>query len=450
LINAVEKEVATFMKGVVQRNPREKEFQQAVNEFALTVMPWYLAHDEYRKEKVLDRLTEPDRVISFRITWEDDAGEVQINRGWRVQFNNNLGPYKGGLRFHSTVSPSVLKFLAFEQVFKNALTGLAMGGAKGGANFNPRGRSDREVMRFCYAMMTELHRHIGEDIDVPAGDIGVGSREISYLFGKYKQLQNRWAGAITGKRGELGGSLIRKEATGYGCIYFCEHALGHQGQTILGKQIAISGSGNVALYAAEKALDRGAQVVTLSDSNGTVFFKDGLRREQLEIIKSHKEEKRDRFSHFIRKLEDAEYHAGKTPWSFPTDIAMPCATQNEIGLKDVKTLLTGGVIAICEGANMPLTAEAIACVSESGMMYMPGKAANAGGVSVSGLEQSQNSMRVKWSKDEVDQKLQVIMREIHAKCVECGSQNGDVDYLVGANIAGLSKVAYSVHAFGIL
>jgi len=447
---AVETELNQFMRGVRERNPYEKEFQQAVYEFAETVMPWYLDHDKYRSQKVLERLTEPDRIISFRVTWEADNGDVMMNRGWRVQFNNNLGPYKGGLRFHASVNRSVLKFLGFEQVFKNALTGLPMGGAKGGANFNPRGRSEAEVMRFCHAMMTELQYYIGEDVDVPAGDIGVGPREIGFLFGKYNQLQNRWSGALTGKPSDLGGSLIRKEATGYGCIYFCEHALNHQGKTLLGKSVAISGSGNVAIYAAEQALEQGARVVTLSDSNGTFYFPQGIDRDQLPLIKSRKEENRERLSKIVGSLKGAEYHSRRKPWGFPADIVIPCATQNELNQREAKALVRNGTMAVCEGANMPATYDARAFLQASNVLFLPGKAANAGGVAVSGLEQSQNSMRVSWSREEVNDKLHGIMRDIHSKCVEHGTVNEEVDYVVGANVAGLSTIAQSISAFGIL
>ena len=446
----VEKEIERIMEGVRDRNPGETEFLQAVEELVESVMPWYLDHGEYRRAKVLERLAEPDRIISFRITWETDDGEVQVNRGWRVQFNNNLGPYKGGLRFHPTVNASVLKFLGFEQVFKNSLTGLPMGGGKGGANFNPRGRSDREIMRFCQAMMSELQHYIGEDVDVPAGDIGVGSREIGYLFGKYNHLQKRWSGAMTGKRSDIGGSLMRKEATGYGCIYLCEHALKEHDSSLLGKKVAISGSGNVALYAAERAIEEGAKVVTLSDSEGMVHFADGLKKEQLESIKAYKEEKRDRFSEFAAELEGAEYHEGKKPWVVECDVALPCATQNELDVEDAKQLVKNGVTLVGEGANMPSTKDAIDCFQGSDVIFLPGKAANAGGVAVSGLEQSQNSMRVSWSRDEVDQKLQAIMKDIHKKCVDYGSENGSVDYVVGANVAGVSKVAASVLAYGVI
>lgn len=447
---AINKEIDQFLAGVRERNPGESEFHQAVDEFVTTVMPWYMDHPNYRQVSLLERMTEPDRIISFRVTWEADDGHVHTNRAWRVQFNNNLGPYKGGLRFHPTVNQSVLKFLGFEQIFKNALTGLPMGGAKGGANFNPKGRSDREIMRFCHALMSELHRYIGEDVDVPAGDIGVGSREIGFLFGKYNQMENRWAGAITGKSIEYGGSLIRKEATGYGCIYFCEHMLNHHDHTLLGKSIAISGSGNVAIYAAEKALDQGAKVISLSDSGGTLHFTQGLNREQLEFVKVVKEQQHGRCAEVAQEYDNVEFHADKNPWSLTCDVAIPCATQNELDIKDARALSKNGTIAICEGANMPLTSKALDFVRDTPIIYAPGKATNAGGVAVSGLEQSQNSVRISWSRDEVDTRLQAIMKSIHSQCIEYGTQNEKVDYLRGANIAGASKVAKATFAYGIL
>ncbi len=448
--SGAKKEVTRFMKGLKERNPGETEFHQAVEEFVSSIMVWYLGHDDYRQVSLLERLTEPDRIISFRVAWEADDGAVHVDRAWRVQFNNDLGPYKGGLRLHPTVNQSVLKFLGFEQVFKNALTGLPMGGAKGGSSFNPRGRSSREIMRFCHAMMTELQRYIGEDIDVPAGDIGVGTREISYLFGKYNQLQNRWSGAVTGKSSEFGGSLIRKEATGYGCIYFCEHMLEQHGHTILGKRIAISGSGNVAIYAAEKAIDRGAQVISLSDSDGSLHFPKGVSREQLQFAKTLKEERHGRCAEVAAAYDGVEFHQGKRPWAFPCDIAMPCATQNEIDLRDARQLTAHPVIAVCEGANMPVKPDAVEHLRRAGVLYAPGKAANAGGVSVSGLEQSQNAMHISWTREEVDSRLQAIMRDIHTLCVERGSTNGNVDYPAGANIAGMSKVAKAMFAYGVL
>lgn len=435
------------MQGLKKRNPHETEFQQAVHEVALSVMPWYLQHDEFRKAQILERVTEPDRIITFRVTWMTDEGEIRANRAWRVQFNNSLGPYKGGLRFHPSVTQSVLKFLGFEQIFKNSLTGLPMGGAKGGSNFNPKDKSQNEVMRFCQSMMIELHRHIGEDIDVPAGDIGVGGREISYLFGQYMRLENRWSGVLTGKGLSFGGSAVRKEATGWGCVYFCESMLQQHNESIEGKKVAVSGSGNVALYAAQKLIHKGAKVVTLSDSKGFIHIKDGLTEEQWEEIRTLKEKQRGRLSEF--KGSGIEYHKGERPWSIACDIAMPCATQNELEEAGAKTLVKNGVIAVCEGANMPTTFQAISTFREHGVLHAPGKASNAGGVAVSGLEQSQNAMRISWSPEEVDQRLRDIMKNIHRRCVEEGTtENGRVDYIDGSNIGGFKKVAEAMLAYG--
>ena len=438
------------MGGLRKRNPHEKEFHQAVEEVATSVMPWYLDHEDYRQAQILERITEPDRIVTFRVSWETDDGEIRANRAWRVQFNHALGPYKGGLRFHPSVTQSVLKFLGFEQIFKNSLTGLPMGGAKGGSNFNPKGKSPREVMRFCQSMMTELHRHIGEDVDVPAGDIGVGSREISYLFGQYMRLENRWSGVLTGKGCSFGGSAVRTEATGYGCVYFCEHMLNQHSEPIEGKTIAISGSGNVAIYAAEKAIEKQAKVVTLSDSSGFVHIKDGLTPQQLHYVQDLKENRRGRISQFAKEFGDVVFHAGARPWGIPCDIAMPCATQNEMDAKDAKTLIDGGVIAVCEGANMPLTADAAHLLEKNNVLHAPGKASNAGGVAVSGLEQSQNAMRISWTRDEVDQRLKSIISEIHARCVEHGHHAGRVNYVNGANIAGFKKVADAMLAYGVV
>jgi glutamate dehydrogenase (NADP+) len=438
------------MIGLRKRNPYQKEFQQAVEEVVESVLPWYLDHPKYHKSQILERLTEPDRVISFRVTWETDTGEVRANRAWRVQFNNALGPYKGGLRFHPSVTESVLKFLGFEQIFKNSLTGLPMGGAKGGSNFNPKGKTDAEVMRFCHAMMLELQRYIGEDIDVPAGDIGVGSREISFLFGKYVALQGRWTGVLTGKGPAFGGSAVRKEATGYGAVYFCEDLLVHHGDGLDGKRIAISGAGNVALYAAQKALERGATVLTLSDSGGTLHFADGLRREQLDAVIRLKEHDRGRLAEIEDSLTGAVFHPGSRPWVIPCDIAMPCATQNELDLEDARHLVDNGVRAVVEGANMPTTRDAAHFFRQTGVLHAPGKASNAGGVAVSGLEQSQNALRISWSREEVDGRLQEIMRNIHRQCVAYGGRGDQVDYVTGANIAGFAKVAEALHAYGIV
>jgi glutamate dehydrogenase (NADP+) len=443
---AERKELKIFMSGLKKRNPHETEFHQAVHEVAASVMPWYLQNDEYRKAQILERVTEPDRIIIFRVTWETDTGEIRANRAYRVQFNHSLGPYKGGLRFHPSVTQSVLKFLGFEQIFKNSLTGLPMGGAKGGSNFNPKGKSDAEVMRFCQSMMTELHRHIGEDIDVPAGDIGVGSREISYLFGQYMRLENRWSGVLTGKGQSFGGSAVRTEATGWGCVYFCDHMLHHHDYELAGKRTAISGSGNVALYGAQKLIEKGAKVVTLSDSKGFIHIKDGLNEEQWEEIRELKEGQRGRLAEY--KSTGVEYHAGKNPWGVECEIAMPCATQNELDGDDAKQLADNGVIAVVEGANMPTTLEAIDLFRERGVLHAPGKASNAGGVAVSGLEQSQNAMRISWDRDEVDQRLQNIMKDIHKRCVEEGGNGDHIDYIDGSNIAGFKKVASAMLAYG--
>lgn len=443
---AERKELKIFMSGLKKRNPHETEFHQAVHEVAASVMPWYLQNDEYRKAQILERVTEPDRIIIFRVTWETDTGEIRANRAYRVQFNHSLGPYKGGLRFHPSVTQSVLKFLGFEQIFKNSLTGLPMGGAKGGSNFNPKGKSDAEVMRFCQSMMTELHRHIGEDIDVPAGDIGVGSREISYLFGQYMRLENRWSGVLTGKGQSFGGSAVRTEATGWGCVYFCDHMLHHHDYELAGKRTAISGSGNVALYGARKLIEKGAKVVTLSDSKGFIHIKDGLNEEQWEEIRELKEGQRGRLAEY--KSTGVEYHAGKNPWGVECEIAMPCATQNELDGDDAKQLADNGVIAVVEGANMPTTLEAIDLFRERGVLHAPGKASNAGGVAVSGLEQSQNAMRISWDRDEVDRRLQKIMQDIHKRCVEEGGNGDHIDYIDGSNIAGFKKVASAMLAYG--
>ena len=449
-MSPIDQELQHFMDGLRKRNPHETEFHQAVEEVAASVMPWYLEHPKYQKAQILERITEPDRVVSFRVSWQTDAGDIRANRAWRVQFNHALGPYKGGLRFHPSVTESVLKFLGFEQIFKNSLTGLPMGGAKGGSNFNPKGKSDDEVMRFCQSLMTELHRHIGEDVDVPAGDIGVGSREISYLFGQYMRLENRWTGVLTGKGCAFGGSAVRTEATGYGCIYFCEHMLNKHDDEIVNKSIAISGSGNVAIYAAEKALQKGAKVVTLSDSDGFVHFRDGLNEDQLAFVKELKEVRRGRISEMSDEFKNVDFHANARPWDIACDIAMPCATQNELEMDDAKKLVANGVQAVCEGANMPTSVEAAEHFRDAGVLHAPGKASNAGGVAVSGLEQSQNAMRISWSRDEVDERLRKIIREIHERCVQHGSHNGRVNYVDGANIGGFKKVADAFMAYGVV
>ena len=445
---AVKREVEHFMHGLKKRNPHEIEFQQAVQEVTEAVMPFVLDHPKYRDAQILERMTEPDRIIIFRVTWQADDSTIRANRAWRVQFNNSIGPYKGGLRFHPSVDQSVLKFLGFEQTFKNSLTGLPMGGAKGGSNFNPKGKSEREVMRFCHSMMTELHRHIGEDTDVPAGDIGVGAREISFLFGQYKRLANRFTGTLTGKGLSFGGSAGRKEATGYGAVYFCENMLEHRDDSIKGKKIAVSGSGNVALYTIEKALELGGKVLTASDSGGFIHDPGGIDWEKLEYLKQLKEVQRGRISEYAEKYDSAEFHANQRPWSVPVDIAFPSATQNEIGAEDAKELVKNGVMAVVEGANMPTTLDGIDIFHDGGVLFAPAKAANAGGVAVSGLEQSQNALRLSWSHEEVDEKLQGIMEDIHSKCLEYGETNGIVNYVRGANIAGFIKVADAMLAYG--
>ena len=447
----VHQEVEHFMKGLIKRNPDELEFHQAVREVVETLMPVIMANPEYKDARILERLTEPDRVIIFRVCWEDDAGNVRVNRAWRVQFNNSIGPYKGGMRFHPTVTLSVLKFLGFEQIFKNALTGLPMGGGKGGSNFNPKGKSDREVMRFCQSLMIELHRHIGEDTDVPAGDIGVGAREVSYMFGQYKRLENRFTGILTGKGLAFGGSLVRTEATGYGSVYFCQNMLHHVGNDIEGKTCAVSGSGNVAIYTAEKAMQLGGKVVTMSDSSGFIHDPAGLNEEKLAFIKDLKEVRRGRIHEFAEAFDGVTFHKGERPWHVPVAIAFPSATQNEINVEDAKALIKNGVIAVSEGANMPTELEGMYAFKEAGVLFAPAKAANAGGVAVSGLEQSQNSLRLSWSREEVDNRLQKIMKDIHENCLTYGqAKQGHVDYVTGANVAGFKKVASAMLAYGIV
>ena len=442
--------LAAFMAGLERRNPGEPEFHQAVREVAESVLPVVAAHLEYQEARILERLTEPDRIVAFRVAWEDDAGRVRVNRAWRVQFSNAIGPYKGGLRFHPSVTQSVLKFLGFEQIFKNSLTGLPMGGAKGGANFNPHGKSDAEVMRFCQATMRELHRHIGEDTDVPAGDIGVGAREIGYLFGTYLRLGNRFTGAFTGKGLAFGGSEVRKEATGYGAAYFLENMLAAAGNGLDGKTAVVSGSGNVALYAIEKLAALGTKVIAASDSGGFVHDPGGIAGDRLAWLKALKEQRRGRLREYAEHFR-CDYFEGQRPWRTPCDVALPCATQNELDGDDAGTLLDNGLIAVAEGANMPCTAAAIAAFRQRGVLFGPGKAANAGGVAVSGLEQSQNALRIAWSRQEVDDRLRRIMADIHAKCCqEGGTAGGAVDYVRGANIAGFRKVADAMLAYGVV
>lgn len=446
-------ELQKFMAGLERRNPGETEFHQAVREVAESVIPFLHDHPRYRAEQVLERMTEPDRVITFRVCWEDDQGHVRVNRGTRVQFNNAVGPYKGGLRFHPTVTLSVLKFLGFEQTLKNSLTTLPMGGAKGGANFNPKGKSDREVMRFCHSFMTELSRHIGSSVDIPAGDIGVGAREVSYLFGQYKRIQNEFTGAITGKGIAFGGSLIRTEATGYGNVYFVQDMLARVGDGLRGQRCLVSGSGNVAQYTAEKAIKLGATVVTLSDSSGFIHDPDGIDAEKLAYVLDLKNVRRGRIAEYAERF-DCRFYPDQRPWCVPADIAFPSATENEIDGDDARTLVANGVRVVGEGANMPTTLEGAHVFGEAGTLYAPSKAANAGGVAVSGLEQTQNAMRLQWSREEVDERLRGIMHRIHDQCVEYGAadggDDGPVDYVKGANLAGFVKVADAMVAYGIV
>ncbi len=438
----------TFMTWIRDVNPTETEFHQAVKEAMQDIMPYVNSHSKYEESGILERLCEPDRIISFRVTWLDDKKNVHVNRAWRVQFNNSIGPYKGGLRFHPTVNQGILKFLGFEQCLKNALTTLPMGGAKGGSNFDPKGKSDNEIFNFCQSLMAELHRHIGEDRDIPAGDIGVGRREISYLFGNYKKLENKFTGSITGKGISFGGSLIRTEATGYGLIYFASLMLKNQNKSIEGKRVAISGSGNVAIYAAEKAMNCGSKVVTLSDSSGTIYDKEGLNKEKLAFVKDLKEVRRGRIKEYAEEF-GCDYFEGEKPWHIPCDLALPCATQNEITVEDARNLLDNNVQLVAEGANMPCTEEASSLFKKSGTLYAPGKASNAGGVAVSGLEISQNILRMNWTADKVDSKLHSIMGDIHQKCVEYGeNEDGSVNYTKGANIAGFVKLTDAMMAYG--
>ena len=439
----------TFMEGLVRRNPAEPEFHQAVQEVAESVIPFIRRHHpEYERLKILERLTEPDRIITFRVTWQSDDGYIHADRAWRVQFSNAIGPYKGGLRFHPTVTRSVLKFLGFEQILKNSLTGLPMGGAKGGANFDPRGKSDSEVMRFCQSMMRELHRHIGEDTDVPAGDIGVGAREIGYLFGQYMRLSNRFTGVLTGKGLAFGGSRVRTEATGYGAVYFLQNMLATRSDDVRGKIAIVSGSGNVALYAIEKLVELGARVVAASDSGGFIHDPDGIDAEKLLWLKDLKEKRRGRIQEYAEHF-GCDYHPGKRPWRAPCDLALPCATQNELDGDDARALLDNGCIAVSEGANMPSTPDAVHTFRERKILFGPGKAANAGGVAVSGLEQSQNALRISWDHHEVDTQLRKIMKGIHQKCCADGTgDDGAIDYVRGANIGGFRKVAEALVAYG--
>lgn len=441
-----------FIEGVEKRNPGQPEFIQAVKEVAASVLGHIEQNPKYHEHQILERMAEPDRVVSFRVCWQDDAGNVRVNRGYRIQNNNAIGPYKGGIRFHPSVNQGILKFLAFEQTFKNALTGLPMGGGKGGSNFNPKGKSDSEIMRFCQSFMTELYRHVGEDTDVPAGDIGVGGREIGYMFGQYKRITNRYVGVLTGKGMEYGGSPIRTEATGYGAVYFMQDMLKHAGHDFDGRIAVVSGSGNVSQHAVEKLLHLGAKPVTMSDSDGFIYDKDGISHEKLAFVKALKNQRRGRIQEYAEKF-GAEYHGGgATPWGVPCSLALPCATQNELGIEGARQLLKNGVIAVAEGANMPTELDAVHLFQEARIMFAPGKAANAGGVGVSGLEMSQNSARITWKEDELQRLLRDIMGSIHERCVRYGSNEGDkyVDYVKGANIGGFVKVADAMIAQGVV
>ncbi|TQD40527.1 NADP-specific glutamate dehydrogenase [Haloflavibacter putidus] len=438
-----------FLKEVENKNPNQPEFLQAVSEAAENIFPFIEENKKYQNQAILERMVEAERIIIFRVAWTDDSGAIRVNRGYRVQMNSAIGPYKGGLRFHPTVNLNILKFLAFEQVLKNSLTTLALGGAKGGSDFNPKGKSDAEVMRFCQNFMTELAKHIGAQTDIPAGDIGVGNREIGYLFGQYKKLQNNFTGVLTGKEIAYGGSLIRPEATGYGTVYFVEHMLQGQNKSIKGKQVCISGSGNVAQYAAEKAIEYGAKVITLSDSSGYIHDKEGIDQEKLDYVKELKNGKRGRIKSYVEEYPHAVYHANKAPWEEKCEVALPCATENELNATAAKTLVKNGCLAIGEGANMPCTKDAVDILQEAKILYGIGKAANAGGVAVSGLEMSQNAMGVRWSAEKVNEELKKIMKEIHQACVEYGTlENGEIDYIKGANIAGFKKVADAMLAQG--
>ena len=443
--------VDNFMAEVVAKNPGEKEFHQAVREVVTSVAPYITAYPHLMDLKIMERIVEPERIIMFRVPWLDDRGEVQINKGYRVQMNSALGPYKGGIRFHSSVNLSIMKFLAFEQTFKNSLTTLPMGGAKGGSDFNPRGKSDNEVMRFCQSFMTELYRHIGPDTDVPAGDIGVGGREVGFLFGQYKRLRDEFTGTLTGKGLAWGGSLLRPEATGYGACYFAQAMLATRGKSFDGQTVVVSGAGNVAQHAAEKAMRLGARVVTLSDSDGYIYDPEGFNEEKIAFVKELKNVRRARIKEYVTKYTAAQYFPGERPWGIKCDIAMPCATQNELNGDDAAKLLANGCYCVTEGANMPSTPEAIAAFQNAKILYSPGKASNAGGVSTSGLEMTQNSIRQKWTAEEVDEHLHRIMSDIHASCVKYGTEeDGYINYVKGANIAGFIKVANAMVDQGLV
>ena len=440
-----------FLNIVRKRDGHEAEFMQAVEEVAESVIPYIINRDIYRGKNILLRMCEPERVITFRVSWIDDKGEIWVNRGYRIQMNSAIGPYKGGLRFHPSVNMSILKFLAFEQVFKNSLTTLPMGGGKGGSDFDPKGRSDNEIMRFCQAFMTELYRHIGPDTDVPAGDIGVGSREIGFLYGQYKKMANEFTGVLTGKGVTWGGSLIRPEATGYGTVYFAQDMLALQQKELKGMNVVISGSGNVAQYAAEKIIDFGGKVLTMSDSSGYILDAEGIDKRKLNFIMKLKNVKRGRINEYVKKYPKSKFYKAETPWSVPCEIALPCATQNELNLNDAKTLVKNGCICVSEGANMPSTNKAIEFFLKSKILYAPGKASNAGGVATSGLEMTQNSLRYNWSREEVDEKLREIMLNIHNSCLKHGKEkDGYINYVKGANIAGFVKVADAMLAQGVI
>ncbi|OEY73727.1 NADP-specific glutamate dehydrogenase [Salegentibacter salarius] len=447
----MEQNIQDFLDKVSQRNQNEPEFMQAVHEVSETIIPFIEKNKKYQNMQLLERMVEPERVIMFRVSWLDDEGNIQVNRGFRIQMNSAIGPYKGGLRFHPSVNLSILKFLAFEQVFKNSLTTLPMGGGKGGSDFDPKGKSDNEVMRFCQSFMTELYRHIGPDTDVPAGDIGVGAREVGYMFGQYKRLQNEFTGILTGKGLSYGGSLVRPEATGYGNVYFAQNMLRTRNESFEGKTVVVSGSGNVAQYAAEKALEFGAKILTMSDSGGYIYDEAGIDEEKLQFIMDLKNVRRGRISEYVDKYSSAKYFEGETPWGVKCDVALPCATQNELEEADAKKLVENGCMCVGEGANMPCTPDAVEVFKEAKILFSPGKASNAGGVATSGLEMSQNSMRYSWTSEEVDKKLHEIMNNIHDRCVEFGKEeDGYIDYVKGANIAGFVKVADAMLAQGVV
>ena len=446
----MQKKITGFLREIEERNSHEPEFMQAVKEVAEDLIPYIIKQDIYHGKNILMRMCEPERVLMFRVNWVDDKGEIRVNRGYRIEMNSAIGPYKGGLRFHPSVNLSILKFLAFEQVFKNSLTTLPMGGGKGGSDFDPKNKSDSEVMRFCQSFMTELFRHIGPNTDIPAGDIGVGGREIGYMFGQYKRLKNEFTGVLTGKGVSWGGSLIRPEATGYGTVYFAEDMLNYEGNSLKGKTVTISGSGNVAQYAAEKCLHLGAKVLTMSDSNGFIFDKDGINEDKLKHIMFLKNVKRSRILEYLKKYPNASYVKDKKPWSIKCDVALPCATQNELDHFDAKNLISNGCYCVAEGANMPCTIEAISEFKLNKILYAPGKASNAGGVAVSGLEMAQNSLRYSWSREEVDEKLKQIMINIHRSCLEFGKEKDYINYGKGANISSFIKVADAMLAQGVV